>query len=700
MRLGRQGTERHAGRDEAAADIMDAFDLVHRDRSRLAEIQQVAERRRRQFTNPPAVGLEPPVVAARGGVLQPVDQFRVPAVGLLARPDAVRAADAQRRFPGVKAPRGLADHLGLDPDQSDPRDTRGHPGEELGNQRPRQPQSLELAGPAIGGDDRDPLLGEDLHQPRLDRRLVVQAGLAQRQARIAPALKPLQKRLLRQPAVDRRGTDTDQHGEGMGVDRLGRAHHQRAEGSQPLIHQPAVHRRCGQDHRDQRSIRAHPLVGQDDQPGPAARRGDRFSPDTIQRGFQPPFAGREGAVDHRGRARADDVQHPLVHAGRQDRTVEHEHLRLGLVLGEDVAEVLEPRPQAHGPGFAQRIDRRIGDLGEGLAEIVGEGPVLMRQHRRRRVVAHGGHGLLAVARHRIQQGVDVFLGPADRRLEPGQGLARNAPGLRARPDQRLQFDHVRQPLPIGQRRRQTIHGLGLVVENAGFQIDRDHPPAADVQPPLDPVIGDAGHPDLGAADQQAVDGLGHPQRTQPVAVLARDHPATIGGADGGRTVPGLHHGVAIGVEGTVVVRDHALDRRLGHQQGLDHGRGATGADQHLKDIVQRRRVRTAGLDHRLDDPVIGPECLRSHADLVAAHPAGVAAQGVDLAVVGQHPERLGQPPLREGVGRIALVEQRHIGLDPRVIQVRIEVRQRLGQHHPLVDDRPRRQGADVEMLQA
>ena len=150
----------------------------------------------------------------------------------------------------------------------------------------------------------------------------------------------------------------------------------------------------------------------------------------------------------------------------------------------------------------------------------------------------------------------------------------------------------------------------------------------------------------------------------------------------------------------MVVGDHAFDRRLGHQQGLDHRCRTTGTDQHLEHIVQRGGVRSSGLDHRLDDAVVGPEGLSGHADFVAAHPAGVAAQGVDLAVVGQHPERLGQPPFGEGVGRIALVEQGDIGLDPRVVEIRIEVRQRLGQHHPLVDDRPRRQRADVEMLQA
>src|SRR3546814_20479371 len=61
-------------------------------------------------------------------------------------------------------------------------------------------------------------------------------------------------------------------------------------------------------------------------------------------------------------------------------------------------------------------------------------------------------------------------------------------------------------------------------------------------------------------------------------------------------------------------------------------------------------------------------------------------------------KRLGQPPLREGVGRIALMENREPALEPHVHQIRIENRQRFGEKQALVDDRLARQRADVETL--
>ena len=84
----------------------------------------------------------------------------------------------------------------------------------------------------------------------------------------------------------------------------------------------------------------------------------------------------------------------------------------------------------------------------------------------------------------------------------------------------------------------------------------------------------------------------------------------------------------------------------------------------------------------------------------ALHPVDVALQRVDLAVVGQHPERLRQPPLREGVGGIALVIDREGAFEPLVHQVGVEGRHLLGQHHALVDDRPARQRTQVHPLDA
>ena len=81
---------------------------------------------------------------------------------------------------------------------------------------------------------------------------------------------------------------------------------------------------------------------------------------------------------------ADVVEHAVVHAVGQHRAFQHEHVGLRLVLGEDVAEVLEARAQAHHALFAQRVDRRVGDLREILPEEVRQRPVVVRQNGERR----------------------------------------------------------------------------------------------------------------------------------------------------------------------------------------------------------------------------------------------------------------------------------------------------------------------------
>ncbi len=65
--------------------------------------------------------------------------------------------------------------------------------------------------------------------------------------------------------------------------------------------------------------------------------------------------------------------------------------------------------------------------------------------------------------------------------------------------------------------------------------------------------------------------------------------------------------------------------------------------------------------------------------------------------MGQHSERLCQPPLRECVGRIALVVDRERTFEPLILQVRIEICHVLGQHHALVDHAAARQRTQVQL---
>ena len=132
----------------------------------------------------------------------------------------------------------------------------------------------------------------------------------------------------------------------------------------------------------------------------------------------------------------------------------------------------------------------------------------------------------------------------------------------------------------------------------------------------------------------------------------------------------------------VCLGDHH-HHRVGHRAPAQH--------EQLEHVVEHGRVRAAlahDRDHLLE---IVAEQLGGELGFARPHPVDVAAQRVDLAVVGDHPERVSQLPAREGVGGEARVDQRQPRGDPRVAQIR-EVARELGRgQHPLVDDRPARE---------
>ncbi len=58
----------------------------------------------------------------------------------------------------------------------------------------------------------------------------------------------------------------------------------------------------------------------------------------------------------------------------------------------------------HDELFADRIDRRVGDLGEELLEIGVKKARPFREHGQRRVIAHRADRLLARLAHRFEDG--------------------------------------------------------------------------------------------------------------------------------------------------------------------------------------------------------------------------------------------------------------------------------------------------------
>ena len=118
--------------------------------------------------------------------------------------------------------------------------------------------------------------------------------------------------------------------------------------------------------------------------------------------------------------------------------------------------------------------------------------------------------------------------------------------------------------------------------------------------------------------------------------------------------------------------------------------------EQLDDLVERRRVARARRDDREAAARRSPSSSDSSWRLAGAHPVAVALHGVDLAVVGDHAERLGERPGREGVGRVARVHERELRREPLVGEVRVERLQLQRRDHALVDEGAGRQRREVD----
>ncbi len=348
-----------------------------------------------------------------------------------------------------------------------------------------------------------------------------------------------------------------------------------------------------------------------------------------------------------------------------------------------------------------RVQRRVGDLGKQLGEVVEQEPWPVGQHGDRRVGAHGADRLDPGGGHRPEQQPQFLLGVAAGPL-PGDELGGAGQGA----DPVGQVVEVRQagmqPFGVrvlgGQRRLD----VGVLEDPVAAGVGEEDP--ARLQPALAHHGGrvEVQHPDLAGQDDQAV--LGHPvpARAQAVAVEHRADDRAVGERDARRAVPGFHQrGVELveraprRVHLVVVLprlRDHHEDgvrqrpaAEVEQFQALVEAGGVAGRlgqdrQQPLQPPAVRRAGEQAGGQHRLARP----------------HPVAVAAHRVDLAVVRDEPVRVGTRPGRHRVRGEPGVDQGQGGGVRRVGQVRVERRQLQRGEHPLVDDRRRGQAGRVQ----
>ena len=124
------------------------------------------------------------------------------------------------------------------------------------------------------------------------------------------------------------------------------------------------------------------------------------------------------------------------------------------------------------------------------------------------------------------------------------------------------------------------------------------------------------------------------------------------------------------------------------------GQAAAGQGQQLEHLVERRRVaRALGADRQQRADVA--QQLGLELGLAGAHPVAVAVDGVDLAVVREHAQRLRERPGREGVGRVAGVHDGELRREALVLEVGVERLELERRDHALVAERAGRQRDEV-----
>jgi hypothetical protein len=260
---------------------------------------------------------------------------------------------------------------------------------------------------------------------------------------------------------------------------------------------------------------------------------------------------------------------------------------------------------------------------------------------------------------------------------------------------------VAQPLAIRTLARDLA--LDLVVLDDAPLLGIDHEHASRLQAALlqDVVRRYVEHARFGREHDQAV--LRHvvARRAQAVAIQQRADLAAVGEADRSRAVPRLHQARVVLVERPLRVV-HGLVVRPGLRNHHHHRvrERAACEDEQLERVVEHRRVGAVRVDDRQDLLHVLAKRFGLEQRLAGVHPVGIAANGVDLAVMRDVAVRMRAVPARERVRAEARMDQRERGLHQRIGQVGKVGRELLRQQHALVHERLVRKARDVPRRRA
>ncbi len=306
---------------------------------------------------------------------------------------------------------------------------------------------------------------------------------------------------------------------------------------------------------------------------------------------------------------------------------------------EQVWPGAEPSVELDDDRFSQRVDRRVGDLGETLAKVGVDRPGGARHGGERRIVAHGPDSVLALGHHRFEHHADIFARVAESPLQTQQLVCRGRDAESLRGERAV----VEQRLVLGRAAVENLLHLVVFIELVLIEVDTQHLPGAEaarVHHALRVEVDQAG---FGADDHEIIVGDEKAAGTQADAVEHGAEEPPVGEDDGRGAVPVLDRVLVIGEESGLLSvlggRQHQAERL---------GDGAPVVREQLGGFVERGGVGAVGREDRLQ--------LLRQCGGAGVHARAIAPDGVDLAVVGERAQGLRAVPRGRDIGRVALVK--------------------------------------------
>ena len=301
---------------------------------------------------------------------------------------------------------------------------------------------------------------------------------------------------------------------------------------------------------NRRVVLVHAAVGEDEDGVSLFYRLGGLAAQPVHSLFQPAYLfGVEQRGECLGGYAVDVYFAYLLKLGvGQERLLDAE---LAAVFGGFVEQVQFAAYHGAGGGdqfLAYRVERRVGDLGEALPEVVEQDGRLVGHDRERHVGAHRTHRVGAGHRHRLQNHAEVFQRVAESRLPTGERVevrAMNAGRLR----QVVERDHVLgQPVAVWATRRQRVLEILVLDYLAALGVQHEHPARVYALLVEDVFGRDVQHAGLGTHHQQVVGSDQIATRAQAVAVEDGAYLGAVGTYDQRGAVPGFHHGRMVFVE--------------------------------------------------------------------------------------------------------------------------------------------------------